>query len=243
MAGRRHSRQVNRSPLLLVLKPGQLCQRSQGGEIHNMNYVQMVPGRGLRNVEGNSRLTELVGSILLVLLAVEGFTVIFITQMVVLHIVIGLILVPVIALKLGSVFYRFGRYYTEDPDYVAKGPPPLLLRLLGPLVVLSTFGVMITGVALLFTGPEHFFLLQLHQVMFIGWFAVMAMHVLGHWRQVPDAIATEVRAMSGTARSFRDPGGGLTRTFTVAAALVFGCVLVTLLLPFSASWQTFFSSL
>ncbi len=207
-----------------------------------MKYTY-APARRLRNTEGNSRLTELVGSMLLILLAIEGFTLLFITQMVVLHIVIGLVLLPVIALKLGSVLYRFGRYYTHDPDYVAKGPPPLLLRALGPLVVVSTVLVMATGVALLVAGPGYIFLLQLHQAMFIGWFGVMAIHVLGHWRQVLNAIGNEMRAMYGAAFSIREPGGGFTRAFTLAAALVFGCVLATLLLPMSASWQTFFSSL
>ncbi len=56
-------------------------------------------------------------------------------------------------LKLGSTGYRFARYYTGNPAYVQKGPPPLALRLLAPGVVLTTLALFGTGIALLFAGP------------------------------------------------------------------------------------------
>ncbi len=103
--------------------------------------------------ERNLRLTALTGAVLLVLLAVEGFTLLSLRAMLSWHIFVGILLVPVVLLKLGSTGYRFFRYYTHRPDYVRAGPPPLLLRLLGPVVVLSTLALLATGIALIAVGP------------------------------------------------------------------------------------------
>ncbi len=46
-----------------------------------------------------------------------------------------------VLLKIGSTGYRFARYYTGAVPYVRKGPPAPLLRLLGPVVVLTSCGV------------------------------------------------------------------------------------------------------
>src|SRR5437773_1065539 len=87
---------------------------------------------------GNERLTATVGAILLVLLAVEGLTILSIRQLLSPHIVIGLLVIPPVLLKLGSTGYRFVRYYAGDRDYVVKGPPHLVMRLLAPFLVVST---------------------------------------------------------------------------------------------------------
>lgn len=129
---------------------------------------------------GNERLTATTATVLLVLLAVEGFTILTIGQLLSLHIIIGLMLIPPVGLKLASTGYRFLRYYTGDADFVAKGPPHILMRLLAPLLVVSTVTVLGTGVALLALGPHHYrdLLLGLHKVSFIVWLAVTGIHVL-----------------------------------------------------------------
>jgi hypothetical protein len=43
-----------------------------------------------------------------------------------------------VLLKLASTGYRFARYYTANPAYRRKGPPATPMRLLAPLVVIST---------------------------------------------------------------------------------------------------------
>jgi hypothetical protein len=63
------------------------------------------------------------------------------------HVFIGLLLVPPVLLKTGSTLWRFARYYLGDPAFRRKGPPPVLLRLLGPFVILLTLAVLATGVA------------------------------------------------------------------------------------------------
>ncbi|HEY8316020.1 MAG TPA: hypothetical protein VIG35_04075, partial [Gaiellaceae bacterium] len=55
--------------------------------------------------ERNLRLTALTGAVLLVLLAVEGFTLLSLRAMLSLHIFIGILVVPVVLLKLGSTGY------------------------------------------------------------------------------------------------------------------------------------------
>jgi hypothetical protein len=58
-----------------------------------------------------------------------------------------------ILLKMGSTGYRFVRYYTGSEPYVRKGPPALPLRLLGPVVIATSLGVIGSGIALALAGP------------------------------------------------------------------------------------------
>ena len=95
--------------------------------------------------ERNARLTALTGAALMVLLAIEGITLISLRSMLSWHIFVGLLVVPVVALKLGSTGYKIYRYYTRRADYVEAGPPHLLLRLLGPVVAVSTIALLATG--------------------------------------------------------------------------------------------------
>ena len=104
--------------------------------------------------EGNERLTAATGVVLLVLLAALGVTILRIHPLLSEHMFLGVLLIGPVALKMGSTGYRFIRYYTAEPRYRRKGPPPLLLRLLAPLVVLSTVVVFASGVALLLIGPS-----------------------------------------------------------------------------------------
>ena len=48
------------------------------------------------------------------------------------HMFIGLVLIGPVALKLASTGYRFVRYYTGAPVYVAKGPPAARAARPGP---------------------------------------------------------------------------------------------------------------
>src|SRR5690348_15346482 len=96
--------------------------------------------------EGNERLTTTVGAVLLALLFVEGVTVLFIHQMLSVHVFLGMLLIPPVLLKIGSTVYRFARYYTHNPAYREKGPPPLILRAIGPGLVASSLALLASGV-------------------------------------------------------------------------------------------------
>ncbi|MFC6704528.1 hypothetical protein [Flexivirga alba] len=137
---------------------------------------------------GNARITAWTGLVLLVLLAIEGVTVLDIHGLISWHIVVGLLLIPPALLKVASTGWRIVRFYTGEPSYRLAGPPQLVMRVLGPLVILLTLAVLATGIVVAVQGPaerRHGLLglpvtgLFLHQATFFAWLAVMTLHVLG----------------------------------------------------------------
>jgi uncharacterized membrane protein YoaK (UPF0700 family) len=180
--------------------------------------------------ERNLRLTALTGAVLLVLLAVEGFTLLSLRAMLSWHIFVGVLVVPVVLLKLGSTGYRFYRYYTHRPDYVRAGPPALLLRLLGPVVVLSTLALLATGLALIAAGPGGGFLLLLHKASFVVWLGALGAHVLGHLARLPRAIGADLSGERGERRSAQ------LRLALVAGAVVVGAIAALAVLPYDTAW-------
>lgn len=188
-------------------------------------------GRG--GVTGNARLTGAVAVALLVLLAAEGATIPFIGQLLGPHIFIGMLLIPPVALKLGSTGYRFARYYTGNAPYVEKGPPPSALRVLAPGVVLTTLALFGTGVALLFAGPPSNTLIFAHKLSFFAWVALMTLHVLGHLLELPSLAMPDWRRDGP--REARVAGAG-SRGVAVASALLAGVLVAVLSLSVGASW-------
>ncbi len=186
-------------------------------------------------VDGNARLTGTLGAVLLVLLAVEGVTILRIHQLISAHVFVGMLVVPPVLAKTGSTVYRFARYYLDDPSYTSKGPPMLLLRLAGPVVVATSCAVLATGVGLLVTGRGTPLLLEAHKASFILWFAVMTVHVLGHILETPAlAIADWRKHRGGDAP--RPPGRAARATVT-AVSLGVGLVLAVLSLGWIGNWH------
>jgi hypothetical protein len=118
--------------------------------------------------------------VLLVLLAVETLTTLSLRSYLPVHIFLGLLLVPPVALKLASTGWRFMRYYTRNRPYRLEGTPRLLLRMLAPLLVASTLTLFGSGVALILVGHGGGLLLSLHAVSFGVWGVVMIVHVLAY---------------------------------------------------------------
>jgi len=182
--------------------------------------------------EGNARLTGATALVLLGLLAAEGFTILQVHQLLTPHVFIGMVLVGPILLKTASTLWRFARYYTGAPAYREKGPPPALLRLLGPFVVVLTFAVMGTGIALLL-GPTSWrsSMLLLHKASFVLWFGAMALHVLGHL-----ADTARLAPRDWLRRSRRDVEGAGLRQWALAASLAVGLVLAAVVTPHVGAW-------
>jgi hypothetical protein len=210
--------------------------------------------------EGNERLTVQSGAVLLVLLAALGVTIIRIGQLTWLHLFLGLVLIGPVTLKIASTGYRFGRYYTRNAAYTHKGPPALALRLLGPVVVLSTLGVFATGIVLLALGPgSRSTWLLFHKVFFFVWLAATAVHVLGHLPELRHGLlgARRTRAevmaaatpaaqaprptlgsrisIAGYSLAARRPGSR-GRAAALGGALLAGLILALALIPDFGSW-------
>ena len=127
-----------------------LFSRRTGGAPRDPRLLQRSGG-----AEGNERLTAMTGAVLLVLLAVECYTILRIGRLLTLHVFLGMLLLGPVALKAGSVLYRFVRYYTGSAPYRRKGPPAPLLRLIGPVIMLLTACVFGSGIMLAVTGPGY----------------------------------------------------------------------------------------
>jgi hypothetical protein len=175
------------------------------------------------DVGGNARITATFGAVIFVLLFIEGITLLRIHALISTHVFVGMLLVPFVVIKLASTGYRFVRYYRGDVAYVEKGPPPLLLRVLGPVVVATTVVLLATGIGTVLVDRRTAWLLRAHKISFILWFGAMTIHVLGHAIETP-ALAT-ADLLASTRR--RVPGGG-TRialvVVTVAIAVALGVV-------------------
>ena len=171
--------------------------------------------------DGNARLTGSTGAVLAVLLAAEALTVLSLDSLLSSHVFIGVLLIPPVLLKLASTGYRFTRYYSGSAPYVAAGPPPLFLRALGPLLVLSIAMILATGVALLVIGPGDGPVRGLHKLSFIVLGIVVSIHVLAHLAKLPRLAAADWR------RRTRMPGASIRRVVVIASVLAgigFGAV-------------------
>jgi len=176
--------------------------------------TKRLPG----GIAGNEQLTAIVATLLLVLLAVEGATLLNMGSLLTVHMFVGVLLLPVIALKLVSTGWRMVSYYLGSDEYVRRGPPHIVLRaIVAPVVVASTIVLFASGVGLLVLG-EGDTLGRLHVASFLVWFCAMTAHVLTRVWRLPSAI--------------RLPVSGLAlRLGVVGASLVAGLALATMTLP------------
>ena len=186
--------------------------------------------------DGNEQLTTVTGTILIVLLAAIGFTIPQLRQFIWMHLFVGLLLIGPVLLKMASTGYRFMRYYTRSAEYRRKGPPEIALRLIAPIVVLSTIGVFVTGIGLLIVGPtDRNPMLLLHKLTFIVWVVFMSLHVLGHLPAAARALGIGGREQ--THRVARTPGSA-GRWIALTGAMVGGLVLAVVLIPDFAAWTS-----
>lgn len=201
-----------------------------------------APGVGVGErtpAAANERLTAATAAVLFVLIFLEGLTLLRIGSMMTLHVVIGLILVPPVLVKLGSTGWRFARFYTRHPSYVRKGPPATLLRVLAPVLVLTTIVLFGSGIALVVIHDPYGWLYVVHRYDFLLWFAVLTVHVLAYMWQVPGVVRRDLSRRREYRRS--SPGGRMLRLWLVSASVVAGVLLAVMLWPSIAGQvHTFF---
>jgi hypothetical protein len=168
---------------------------------------------------GNKQLTAFVATVLLLLLAIEGATLFQLSSLLTVHAFVGMLLIPVVVLKLASTSWRMLRYYRNADEYVRHGPPHVVLRVLvAPLIVLSTLLLFGTGVALLVLDQTRGTVVGLHQASFIVWVGAMGVHVLSHAFKLPRILWARV------------PGVAL-RVSLVGGAVLAGALLAVATLP------------
>ena len=168
---------------------------------------------------GNEQLTAVVATVLLLLLAIEGATLLRLGSLLTVHAFVGMLLIPVVALKLASTGWRMLRYYLRSEEYVQLGPPPVLLRaVVAPVLILSTLVLFATGIALLTLGQTEGTVVGLHKASFIVWVGAAAVHVLAHIPKMPRLLRA------------RAAGAG-PRIALVVAAVAAGVLLAIATLP------------
>jgi hypothetical protein len=185
---------------------------------------------------GNEHLTALTGASLLIGFAVEGGTILALHRLMWLHFALGFLLCGPVALKIGSTFYRFARYYTRSAPYVRKGPPAPMLRLLGPLVVGTSVAVIGTGVILALAGPGNGPWLALHKVSFVLWFGAMTIHVLAYAPRLPRLL---LRRLGDGRSAPAAAAGGPARYLALALAIAGGVLVAAAGMHLSSQWGGF----
>ena len=155
---------------------------------------------------GNRQLTSLVAALLVLLLAIEGATLFRLGSLLTVHAFVGMLLIPVVALKLASTGWRMLRYYLGADEYTRQGPPHLVLRaLVAPVVVVSTVVLFATGVTLLVLGQTSGTVVGLHKASFVVWLGATGVHVLAHATKLPSFLRAGSEGQPSASRSSPPP--------------------------------------
>lgn len=185
---------------------------------------------------GNAQTTAGLGILILLLVLVELVTLLDVSGLISWHIVVGVLLVPPTLAKCASTGWRIARYYSGSRPYRQAGPPPMPLRVLGPLVVATTIAVLASGLALLPLGPDagrtplfsalgqHVSPLTIHQGVFILWCVATGLHVL-------ERTVYALRLLTKSR-----PAGSAIRAAAIVTTIAVGAVAAAIVLSASGSW-------
>jgi hypothetical protein len=110
-----------------------------------------------------------------------------------------------------------------------------VLRVIAPMVALSTISLLASGLLLALEGPSHRGpLVLIHQASCVIWVVFIAMHVVGH---LPAIIASRRAPRRAVARSARFRPGATGRWIALTVALAAGLALAFVLMPDAAAWS------
>lgn len=173
-----------------------------------------------------------MAAVIFVVLAIEGVTILRIRRLLDVHVFIGVLIIPIVLVKISSTTWRFAKYYRGDPEYRRKGPPALSLRLLGPLLIVLTLVVLVSGVALIeLPASLRQELLLIHKASFILWIAAMAVHVLGHLGET-----LRLAPRDWLLRTRRQVSGASSRQWLLVWSLALGLVTALAITPQAYGW-------
>ena len=191
---------------------------------------------------GNARLTAWTGAILFVLFVAEVVTLLDVRGLIDWHVALGVLLVPPALLKTATTGWRLLRYYTRGRPYVEAGPPIMPLRLLGPLVVVFTLGLLGSGLVLLAIGEQRgredgvlgLSWVNLHTAFFVAAGIALGLHFLA--RAMPAWLLITGRRKEEPGQAPHVPGGAARLALIVLTLAVAG-VTTALVLPTDTSWH------
>ena len=167
----------------------------------------------------NEQLTAIAAAVLVPLLLAEGATLLNVRALLTVHAYVGMLLIPVVTMKLASAGWRMVRYYAGSEEYVLRGPPQLAIRLVvAPVLVASTLVLFGTGVALLALDQTEGMLVGLHKASFIVWVGAFGLHFLTRVGLLWRALTRRVPGISA-------------RLVAATLSVVAGVGLATLTLP------------
>jgi hypothetical protein len=186
-----------------------------------------------QNPDGNERLTAAVGLVLIVLTVVElGTLLLGLDQFLSLHVFVGLVLIPLVLLKMASTAWRFTRYYTRSEPYRLKGAPQIVMRMLAPLFLAATVVLFASGVAMgILHGHALAVARNLHGPASVIWLVLVGVHVLVYFRR---ALVSSREDLEPTSRA--EVRGARARTYVIVAAIVAGLVLGLATFPVRGHW-------
>jgi hypothetical protein len=186
---------------------------------------------------GNARLTAITGAVLLILFSAEVITTLLMGSLFGLHFFLGMVLIGPVCLKIGSTVWRFARYYTGSEPYVHRGRPPTLQRVLGPVLILTSAGVLGTGVLLAFTGAGGSWG-RLHQLFFYLWLIIVLIHVVHYLPRLPQLLASHPAE-----RALQAATGSRARWLLLVGSITVGLVLALLTYHLRARWGSWGGSI
>jgi hypothetical protein len=194
-----------------------------------INLQEIYDKKKTPTIDRNERITAIAGAVLFVFIIIELLITANLHGLITEHIFVGVLLSGPLVVKMFSTGYRFFRYYTKSSDFVRKGPPNIILRLLAPFLVLSTVLVFISGFGLAFGHDDGLFG-KIHSISVALWIPLTAVHAYAYIRKVPRLIGSDWNKQS----KYQMPGR-IARLGINIAGLMAGAIAAIVLLPLYAS--------
>ncbi len=192
---------------------------------------RVVSGGIARRTRGWSRSPGLA---LLLLLPVPYATALSLDVLWRVHYFSGLLLVPLLGVKLAATGWRALRYYMGDRGFRADGPPHPMARLSAPILVAATVVLFVSGVAMLLGADRFGAWSTIHNGSAVVFTGALGLHLLAHLWDSPAEVLADV-VVSPTPPASRVPGARGRLGLTVAA-FVIGIGIATAAMPVS-HWQ------
>jgi hypothetical protein len=113
----------------------------------------------------------------------------------------------------------------------------MLQRFLGPALVITSVGVLGTGVLLALTGPG-LRLQKLHQYFFYLWLIIVIIHVVHYLPRLPQLLASHPAE-----RALRAATGGRARWLLLVGSIIAGLALALITYHLRARWGSWGGSI